>query len=195
MRMTDLLSAPPDRGCLLPRKGNGQAVPLLDLEVSGKLGMLQLVDEAIALRFGRLDRPCLDCTTWLRCDEHAVNQQLLEMYKARYAAAWAEAFAGLDPDQIGKLVPADGTPPTTASLRAAVTARPREAAASGPVVIELDREQVVIELYGHALAEHSFLPAGSEGQPQTPADAWPVSATPPPDRLLAATSSGRFANS
>lgn len=42
----------------------------------------QLMKDAIAFRFGRLERPCLDCTSRLRCDEHAFDQHLLEMYKA-----------------------------------------------------------------------------------------------------------------
>src|SRR6185437_9292444 len=82
-------------------------MPLLDPEVSEKIGTLQLMDDAIAFRSGRLQRPCLDCTSRLRCDEHAFDQHLLETYQARYAAAWAAAFAGMDAGDIGKLMQAE----------------------------------------------------------------------------------------
>lgn len=136
-------------------------MPLPDPVVSGKLGTLQSLDDAIAFRSGRLARPCLDCTGWHKCTEHAFDQYLLEAYKARYTAARADALAELDPDVICKLTQAGDMPPAAAIVRAAVTARLREAAV-GPVVIELDREPVVIELYGQALAEHSLPPAKKE---------------------------------
>jgi hypothetical protein len=141
---------------------------LLDPEVSDKLGTLQLIDDAIAFRFGQLQRPCLDCTSRLRCDEHSFDQHLLEMYRARYAAAWAEAFAGMDPAVVGQLMQAGDVPPTAAILGAAITARLREAAAAGPVVVQLDGSPVVVELDGQALVEHSLLPAShaeSSGYP------------------------------
>jgi hypothetical protein len=133
-------------------------MPLPDPVVSGTLGTLQSLDDAIAFRFGRLQRPCLDCTPRHKCTEHAFDQYLLEAYKARHAAAQADALAELDPDDICKLTRAGDLPPAAAIVRAAVTARLQEAAA-GPVVIELDREPVVIELYGQPLAEHSLPPA------------------------------------
>lgn len=133
----------------------------------GKLGMLQSLDDAIAFRFGRLQRPCLDCTPRHRCTEHAFDQYLFQAYKARYAAACAGALAELDPGGIGQLIQAGRMPPTAAIVGAAVTARLREAAASGPVVIELDREPVVIELNGQTLAENPLLP-GSSGLPGPP---------------------------
>lgn len=84
---------------------------------------------------------------------------MLKVYKARYAAACAEALAATDPD-IGKLMQAGDMPPTAAMLRAAVSARLREAAASGPVVIELDDQTVVIELDGQPLVEHALHASG-----------------------------------
>jgi hypothetical protein len=145
---------------------------LLDPEVSDKIATLQQLDDAIAFRFGRLERPCLDCMGRHRCIEHAYDQRLLEGYKARYAAAWAEAFAGMDPDDIDKLMQAHDMPPTAAMLAAAIAAGLREAAAHGPVVIELDGQPVVIELDGNALVEH--LPARHASPPRPRPDHHPA---------------------
>jgi hypothetical protein len=131
---------------------------LLAPEVSDKIGTLQQLDDAIAFRFGRLERPCPDCMGRNRCIEHAYDQRLLEGYKARYAAAWAEAVAGMDPDVIDKLMQAHEMSPTAAMLAAVIAAGLREAAADGPVVTELDGQPVVIELDGNALVEHRLLP-------------------------------------
>jgi hypothetical protein len=134
--------------------------------MSGKLGMLQSLDDAIAFRFGRLQRPCLDCTGRHRCTEHAFDQYLLQGYKTRYAAACTGALAELDPDSIDQFTQADGMPPTAAIVSAAVTARLREAVASGPVRIELGCEPVVIELYGQAPSEHPHAVEIGESSPQ-----------------------------
>jgi len=136
----------------------------LDLQVTARISALQSLDDAITFRSGRLGLPCLDCTGRRRCTEHALDAYLLEVYKARYAAASADALADMSHLDIGKLTHVGSPPPTAAVLRAAVTARLREAAAAVPVMVRLDRDPVVVELDGQALAGHSRLPAGSSGQ-------------------------------
>lgn len=135
---------------------------LLDPDVSDKIATLQSLDDAIAFRFGRLEQPCLDCMGRRRCTEHACDQRLLEAYKARYAAACAEAFARMDPGDIDKLMQAHDMPPTAVVLGAAIAARLRQAADDGPVVTELDGQLVVIERERKGLVEHPLLPAGSD---------------------------------
>lgn len=143
-------------------------MPLLDPEVSDKLGMLQLLDDATAFRSGRLEQPCPDCRGRRKCTDHAFDQHLVEAYKARYAAAWAEAFTAMDPGDVGELMQADDMPTTAVMLGAAIAARLREAAASGPVVTELDGQLVVIELDGQDLIEHQLLPGGNDSPPPAP---------------------------
>lgn len=144
-------------------------MPPLDCGELAQIGMLQALDDAIAFRSGRLQRPCLDCTGRHRCTEHAFDQYLLEAYKTRHTSARADVLAELDLDHTGTLMQASGEPPTAAILGAAVTAWLREAAARGPVVVELDRDPVVIELSGPALAGYPLPPVGTRASRNAPA--------------------------
>lgn len=87
-------------------------MPLLDHKVSTAIRTLQLLDDAIAFRFGRLDQ-------------------------ARYAAAFCDAIAGMDPSKIDQiLLRGDGIPPTAALHSSAVLIRVLEIAAEGTVVTD-----------------------------------------------------------
>jgi len=99
-------------------------MPLLDPQVSAKIGTLQALDDAIAFRLGRLNLPCPDCTADQKCIDHACDLELIAGYQDRYAAVFREALADMDPDDIEQVMqPGDGTPPTVGVLSAAVLAR------------------------------------------------------------------------
>jgi hypothetical protein len=57
---------------------NGEAapMPLLDPQVSAKIGTLQSLDDAIAFRLSRLSLPCPDCTADQKCIDHACDLYL-----------------------------------------------------------------------------------------------------------------------
>jgi hypothetical protein len=133
-------------------------MPLLDPQISAKIGTLQSLDDAIAFRLSRLNLPCPDCTADQKCIDHACDVDLIAGYQDRYAAALADAFANMDPDAIEQIMqPGDGTPPTVGLLSAAVLTRLRELAADGPVVTQLDGRPVMIELDGQAVVEHPLV--------------------------------------
>jgi len=138
-------------------------MPLLDPQVSAKLGALQALDDAIAYRLARLDLRCQDCGPASRCVEHRHDEQLVANYQGRYAAALRDALTGMDPDDIALIMqPGDDTPPTAAAFSIAMLARLRELAADGPAVIELDGQPVLIELEGNVVLEHPLLPGSDE---------------------------------
>jgi hypothetical protein len=135
-------------------------MPELDLEVSAKIGTLQMLDDAIAYRLGQLNLPCQDCTSDQRCAEHTHDALLLDNYQDRYAAAFRDALAGMPPDDIAMILqPGNDTPPTVGALGVAVLTRLRELAAEGPTVTELEGRTVVIELDGPVVVEHPLPPA------------------------------------
>jgi hypothetical protein len=130
-------------------------MPLLDPQVTAKIGTLQSLDDAIAFRLSRLNLPCPDCTADQKCIDHACDLDLIAGYQDRYAAACRDALADMDPDEIEQIMrPGDGTPPIVGVLSAAVLARLRELAADGPVMTQLDGHPVMIELDGQAVVEH-----------------------------------------
>jgi hypothetical protein len=130
-------------------------MPLLDRKVSAAIGMLQSLDDAIAFRFCRLDQPCQECADDQKCMVHAYDERLIERCQARYAAAFCDAIAGMDPYEVGQILRrGDGIPPTAALLRTAVLTRALEAAADGPVVADLDAGSVLIERDGGVVAKH-----------------------------------------
>ena len=65
---------------------NGEAapMPLLDPQVSAKIGTLQSLDDAIAFRLSRLSLPCPDCTADQKCIDHACDLDLIAGYQDRY---------------------------------------------------------------------------------------------------------------
>jgi hypothetical protein len=142
---------------------NGEApMPLLDPEVSAKIGTLQMLDDAIAYRLSQLNLPCGKCAPEQRCAEHAHDTRLLDSYQDRYAAAFQDATAGMNPDDIAAIMqPGDDTPALTGALSLAILARLRELASDGPAVTELDGRAVVIELDGPIIIEHP-LPSRSD---------------------------------
>ncbi len=124
-------------------------MPLLDPHISAKIGMLQSLDDAIAFRVSRLNLPCPDCTADRRCTDHACDLDLIAGYRDRYAAAFTDAVADMDADDIGQIMqPGDGTPPTAGLLSAAMLKQLRELAADGPAITQLDGHPVMIELEG-----------------------------------------------
>jgi hypothetical protein len=136
-------------------------MPLLDPETSAKIGTLQMLDDAIAYRLSQLHLPCAKCAPGQRCAEHAHDALLLDSYQDRYAAAFQDATAGMDPDDLAAIMrPGDDTPPLTGALSLAILAQLRELASDGPAVTELDGRAVVIELDGSVIIEHP-LPSGS----------------------------------
>jgi hypothetical protein len=136
-------------------------MPLLAPEVSAKIGTLQMLDDAIAHRLSQLSLPCGECAPGQRCAEHAHDALLLDNYKDRYAAAFQDATAGMNPDDIATIMQSgDDTPPIAGALSLAILAQLRELASDGPAVTELDGRAVVIELDGPVIIEHP-LPSGS----------------------------------
>lgn len=112
-------------------------MPLLDPEIAAAIGTLRWLDDAFAFRLGRLDQPCLDCVPQRRCIVHSYDQRLVERYQARYAAAFSDALARLEPDAIVQAMrPGNGVRPAPALLATAVLTRLQEAADGGPVAAE-----------------------------------------------------------
>lgn len=134
-------------------------MPLLDPRMAEKIGTLQLLDDAITHRLDKLNLPCPDCRPDARCAEHHHDEQLITGYMDRYAAAFSDALAGMDPDDIALMMqPGDDTPPTVSAVGAALMTRLRELAATGPVIIELNDRKVMIEQDGPVLLEHPLTP-------------------------------------
>ena len=132
-------------------------MPLLGPHLSKMVGTLQLLDDAIAYRLDRLNPPGQHCRPDARCAGHRHDEQLIATYQGRYAAAFRDALAGMDARELALIMqPGDDIPATAAGLSLAVMTRLRELAAGpeSPVVIELDRRPVVIELDGPAALKH-----------------------------------------
>jgi hypothetical protein len=130
-------------------------MPLLTPEISAKIGTLQTLDDAIAFRLNRLSLPCPDCAPGQRCVEHACDASLVAGYQERYAAAFQDAVADIDPDDIDRIMQhGDAIPPTVGLLSAAIIARLRQLAADGPAVTQLDGCPVVVEPDGTVVVEH-----------------------------------------
>lgn len=135
---------------------------LLDSEMSAKLGTLQSLDDAIAYRMRRLDRPCAQCTSTQKCAEHRHDHELVVGYQDRYTAAFTDVLADMEPDDIALVMqPGDGTPPTVGALSVALMTRLRELAADGPVVLEFDGRAVQIEREGPVLVEYPLAPGST----------------------------------
>jgi hypothetical protein len=133
-------------------------MPLLDPQISAKIGILQSLDDAIAFRLGRLNLPCQDCTAGQKCIDHACDLDLIAGYRDRYAAAFTDAVADMDPDDIQQIMrPGDGTPSTADLLSAVMLMRLRDLAADGPAITQLDGRPVMIELDGQAVVEHPLV--------------------------------------
>lgn len=148
-------------------------MPLLDPRLAKTIGTLQLLDDAIAYRLDRLNRPCPGCRPDARCAAHRHDEQLIVTYQGRYAAAFRDALAGMDTRDIALIMhPGDRIPATAAGLSLMVMTRLRELAAgpAGPVVIDLGCGPAVIELDGPAGLEHPL--TRNDGP-------WPRRATPP----------------
>lgn len=130
-------------------------MPLLDPDMAEKIGTLQLLDDAIAFRLGRLNLPCPACEPDARCAEHGHDGELVTGYMDRYAAAFYEALEGMEPGDIELMMrPGDSIPPTVRAVGAALMSRLRELAATGPVILELDGRTVMIEQEGPVLVEY-----------------------------------------
>lgn len=77
-----------------------------------------------------------------------------------YAATLSEALAGMDPDEVERMIrPGDDTPPTLGGMCPALMTRLRDLAASGPVILELNCRTVKIEQDGPVLLDHRLAPA------------------------------------
>jgi hypothetical protein len=130
-------------------------MPLLKPETSAKMAALQTLDDAIAFRLDRLKLSCPDCTADQKCHDHASDADLISGYQDRYASAFSDALADMDPDEIEQVMQRDDdTPPTVAVLSTMVLKRLRELAADGPALMHLAGRDVVIELDGSAIVEH-----------------------------------------
>jgi hypothetical protein len=102
-------------------------------DVRAKLGTLQLLDDAIAFRLERLNQPCADCAPGQHCNDHACDLSLIQNYQDRYAAAWRDAFADMDPEAIEQIMRlGEAIPMTAAMLTVAILTRLREVAADRP---------------------------------------------------------------
>lgn len=132
---------------------------VLDPEMAEKIGMLQVLDDAIAFRLGRLNSSCPACRPDVRCAEHGRDEELVTSYTERYAATLSGALEGVDPaDMEVMFLPGDVTPPTVSAVGAALMAQLRDLAATGPVILELDGRTVLIEQDGPMLIEHPLIP-------------------------------------
>jgi hypothetical protein len=70
---------------------------------------------------------------------HSYDERLVVQYHARYAAAFCDAIAGMDPFKVDQIIERGaGTPRTAAVLSTAILTRVLEIAADDPVVTELD---------------------------------------------------------
>jgi hypothetical protein len=137
-------------------------MPLLKPETAAKIAALQPLDDAIKFRLNRLSLPCPDCADDQKCDDHAADVDLIAGYQDRYASAFSDALADMDPEEIKEILQRDNEiPPTVAVLGTVVLKRLRELAADGPALMHLDGRDVVIELDGDAIVEHP-LTAGSD---------------------------------
>ena len=110
-------------------------MPLLDPQVTAKIGTLQSLDDAIAFRLSRLNLPCPDCTADQKCIDHACDLDLIAGYQDRYAAACRDALADMDPDDIEQIMqPGDGTPPIVGVSRPGFVGG-YDALASGMIIV------------------------------------------------------------
>ena len=110
-------------------------MPLLDPQVTAKIGTLQSLDDAIAFRLSRLNLPCPDCTADHKCIDHACDLDLIAGYQDRYAAACRDALADMDPDDIEQIMqPGDGTPPIVGVSRPGFVGG-YDALASGMIIV------------------------------------------------------------
>jgi hypothetical protein len=136
-------------------------MPLLDPHTSRKIGVLQLLDDAIAYRLDRLNLPCQACRPGARCADHRRDEELITGYTDTYAATLSDVLAGMDPDDIERMIrPGHHTPPTAGGVGTALMTRLRELAASGPVILELNGRTVMIDQDGPVPLDHP-LAAGS----------------------------------
>ena len=145
-------------------------MPLLDPEITAKLGTLQSLDDAIAYRSSRLDMPCPDCTrqrlSGQRCTEHTCDIGLLEDYQERYLQEFHEAVTGMDPADLDKvLTPGDDRPAPSDLLALSITAHLRKLAADRPVLTRLTGRPAVIEMQGHRIIEHPLTSTGHSHLP------------------------------
>jgi hypothetical protein len=101
------LAAPPDPGVATTRdRATSSAAPPSELAAMtggdsatqlillpprpGSFAHLQVIDDAIDFRQARLAIRCLDCRPGARCDDHACDVELLQVYRQM---AWAAADA------------------------------------------------------------------------------------------------------
>ncbi|HUZ24330.1 MAG TPA: hypothetical protein VMV07_11275 [Streptosporangiaceae bacterium] len=86
--------------------------------------------------------------------DHAHDARLISGYRERHGSVLTEVFAGMNPEEVDQATrQGDGIPPTVIALSVAISARLRELAADGPVVIELD---------GPVLVEHPLMPQSDD---------------------------------
>ena len=141
------------------RLGKDKIVALLDPRVSEAIGVLQALDDAIEFRLGRLNQPCRDCVGRQKCAVHSFDERLVVRYQARYAAAFKNALADMDPDVIEQVMkPGVRVRPATFLLGTAILTRLLEIDDDGSSVAELDGPPAVSEPDGHAVIGHRCCP-------------------------------------
>jgi hypothetical protein len=135
-------------------------MPALDPDAVAGVVMCQLIEDAIEYRRGRAAGPCAACDPaaggW--CADHADDLVVIGGYQARYEEAYRAAVACLDPADV-RLVMGDDCLDRTAGLHGVVMlCRMREIAAAGPVLMNLEGRDVLIEADGDRIGVYPLEP-------------------------------------
>jgi hypothetical protein len=94
---------------------SGKSLPGLaaDRCGSGRLGILQSLDDAITYRLGRLEGSCGACGAGGRCDVHAGDEDLIESYRQMHAGVFRELVREMSPDEVALIMQPGGAGPLT----------------------------------------------------------------------------------
>lgn len=140
----------------------------IDPVVQDRLVMCQMIDDAIEYRRWRSALPCPACgpgdDDGDRCADHAQDQVVIRAYEARYEEAFSAAVAVLNPADVRQVIADDCLDRTAALHGVTVLGQLRALAADGPVLMNLEGRDVIIEIDGDRIAESPLEP------PRTPLD-------------------------
>ena len=140
------------------RRGTSLPGPPAGPRGSGRLRVLQSLDDAIAYRLGQLDGPCGACSAGGRCDVHAGDEDLIESYRQMHAGVFRALVQEMSPDEVAVIMqPGDAGPLTGFGVALELLARMQNGAAGGRAIVELD---------GAVKAEHPPLPDPGDNEPK-----------------------------
>jgi hypothetical protein len=119
-----------------------------------------MIEDAIDYRQGRAALPCADCGPgagdW--CEDHAQDLVLIRGYQGRYEEAFGAAVACLDPADVALVVEGEREMRTAALYGVVLLLGMREIAADGPVLMNLEGRDVLIETEGGRIGEYPLEP-------------------------------------